>query len=186
MFDDENLSLYAYVLMLSGVIFGASFFAGQREIEVAALTVDAVELGAIETASIPREAAPEGAEAWNCPAIPWRTYEDGMQEMARTNKPGILVLQAEWCLVCKNYQRLFEDPEVKKKSEDYVFILGDVDKQPDLQRRYNVDGDYIPRTFALTPDGDLKVDATGAHERQRFFVDPYKSSELLKLLNVSN
>lgn len=185
MFDDENLSLYAYVLMLSGVIFGASFFADEREIDVAALSVDAVELGAIETASIPRQAGPDGAEAWNFPEIPWRTYEDGMQEMARTNKPAILVLQAEWCLVCKNYQRLFNDAEVKKKAEDFVFILADVDKQPELQRRYNVDGDYIPRTFALKPDGGLETDATGSHERQRFFVDPYKSDELVKLLNTA-
>ena len=58
MFKDENFNLYAYVLMLGGVVLGASFFATPQKVEVAALTVDSVGLGVIETASIPR-ARPE-------------------------------------------------------------------------------------------------------------------------------
>lgn len=182
MFKDENFNLYAYVLMLAGVVLGASFFATPQKVEVAALTVDSVGLGVIETASIPR-AAPKGAEDWNYPEIPWRSYEDGMQEVARTNKPAVLVLQAEWCLICRNYQRLFNERDVSKHSDDYVFILADIDQQPDLQRRYDVDGDYIPRTFVLNPDGGLRFMKTGNHERQRFFVDPYQPDELVELLD---
>ncbi len=182
MFDDDNLNLYGYVLMLSGVIFGASFFAPEPRVEVAGIALEAVDTGAIETASIPLADTPDGAENWNYPSIPWRTYEDGMQEMAESNKPAVLVLQADWCLVCRNYQRLFDDPEVEKWANEYIFILGDVESQPELQRRYNVDGDYIPRTFVLDPDGGLRTDVSGSHERQRFFVDPYKPGELSKLL----
>lgn len=186
MFDDENLSLYGYVLVLSGVIFGASFFAPEPRVEVAGIALDAGDTGAIETASIPRSAGPDGAEAWNYPEIPWRTYEAGMQEMARTNKPAVLVLQADWCLVCRNYQRLFSDPAVEKFAQDYVFILGDIEENPELQRRYNVDGDYIPRTFVLNADGGLRREASGSHERQRFFVDPYRPDELSRLLEEAN
>lgn len=182
MLKDENTSLYGYALMAAGAVVSCAFLLRAPEVEVARLTVDTIEAGAIETASIPEESGPRGASEWGAPAIPWRTYEDGMAEMARTGKPALMILQAEWCLVCRNYQRQFEKPEIKRWADKYVFILADVDETPDLQKRYNVDGDYIPRTFLIAPDGGLRRDATGSHTRQRFYVDPYRADELSALL----
>lgn len=182
---DENFSLYAYVLATT-LLLGASawLLAPPLKVEVTGIALDAVETGAIETASIARRAV-DDAEAWNYPDIPWVSYEDGMRRMQKENKPALLVLQAEWCLVCRNYQRLFHDPQIARYKDDYVFILADIEKNPEVQRRYDVDGDYIPRTFVLSPDGALAQDATGSHARQKFFVDPFRKDELSDLLDRS-
>lgn len=181
---DENFSLYAYVLAAALAIFACSTLMEPAKVEVAAISLDAVEIGAIETASIgPREAAERAA--WNAPTIPWLTYEDGLKRMQQEGKPGLLVLQAQWCLVCRNYQRLFHEDDIARYAEDYVFILADIDREPGLQRRFDIDGDYIPRTFVLSPEGALTQDATGDHPRQRFFVDPFRKEQLADLLDRS-
>ncbi|MEL6977394.1 MAG: thioredoxin family protein [Pseudomonadota bacterium] len=179
MSKDENLSLYLYVFAAATIVFSSIWLYTPQRIEVARLTLNDVELGAIETASIPRVSAPE---SWNYPQIPWRSYEEGMREIAENGKPAIMVMQADWCLVCRNYQRQFLDSDVITYAEDAVFILVDVEDQPELQQRYNVDGEYIPRTFALSSSGSLARDRTGSHPRQRFFVDPFQPNELKALL----
>ncbi len=183
MLNDDNLSLYAYALILAGVMLGASFVASDPRIEVAAIERDEVALGAIETASIPADSSP--AAAWNAPEVPWTDYERGMRRVAETGKPAVLVLHADWCRVCQSYQKLFHDPAITRFSDDYVFILADVDDQPELQRRYDVDGDYVPRTLILDSPGALAVEASGGHPRQRFFVDPYDRAELENLLDAN-
>lgn len=177
---DDNFSLYLYLFAGAAAVFSSIWLYTPQRIEVAKFTLDAVEVGAIETASIAR---PNERESWNFPQIPWRDYDDGMREMSESGKPAVMVLQAEWCLVCRNYQKQFQDEAVVKYAEDVVFILVDVEKQPELQRRFNVDGDYIPRTFALAPSGALARDRTGSHPRQRFFVDPFQPDELTALLS---
>lgn len=185
MLKDDNISLYAYALLAAGVVLASSWMLSPQQIEVAALRVDAIETGAIDTGSIPTARRADEAEAWGAPEIPWRGYSAGMREMARTNKPGVLVLQADWCLVCRHYQKQFRRPEMREFADDYVFILADVEADAELQRRYDVDGDYIPRTFVLAPDGGLAQEATGTHERQKFFVDPFRPDELTDLLERS-
>lgn len=183
---DENFSLYAYVLAAAVAICACAFLLEPRQIRVAAISLDEpFDTSAIETASIAPRPEFEEAKAWNYPDVPWMTYEDGLRRMQEEGKPGVLVMQAQWCLVCRNYQKLFHDREIAQYADDYVFILVDVEKEPALQRRFNVDGDYIPRTFVISPDGALTQDATGGHARQRFFVDPFRKDELADLLDRS-
>lgn len=179
MSKDEYFSLYLYVFAGAAMVFASIWLYTPQRIDVARFTLTAVDTAAIETASIAR---PNDPESWNAPQIPWRSYEDGMREVAETGKPAIMVLQAEWCLVCQNYQRQFQDDAVVNYADDAVFILVDVEADPELQQRYNVDGEYIPRTFALTPNGSLARDRTGSNPRQRFFVDPFQPDELTGVL----
>lgn len=183
MSDEEDVSLYLYALGATGVIVASIWLLTPQQIEVARLSVDAVATGAIDTATIPRGPEETEPEDWNPDQIAWRSYEDGMRLMAETGKQGVMVLQAEWCLVCRSYQKLFHEKEVERRAKDFVFILADIDRDPALQRRYDVDGDYIPRTFLLNQDGTLAKNATSRHERQRFFVDPFQPDELLGLLS---
>lgn len=184
MYRDDTFSIYACALAASVTVLGLSWMLTPPQIDVANLSVDAIETGAIETSSIPVETLPDRA-LWGAPAIPWRSYESGLREMADTGRTGVLVLQADWCLVCRNYQKLFLEEDVQQYSEDVVFILADIDKNPELQTKFNVDGDYIPRTFLLDPDGGLAAARTGGHQQQRFFVDPFKSDELSVLLQTA-
>lgn len=179
--DDENFSLYLYALAATAVIVTSIWAFSPQRIDVARLQVNAVDIGAIETATVPRAAEQETA-GWNEAQIPWRGYEAGLAEMAQTGKPGLLVLDADWCLVCRNYQRLFHGAEVAQYADDVVFMIVDIEDEPTLQQRFNIDGDYVPRTFLLNADGSLARTATGGHERQKFFIDPRASDELVTLL----
>ena len=179
MLNDDNLSLYAYALVLCGVMLGASFLASDPRIQVAAIEREQIDYASIETASIPQGSQDRD---WGAPGIPWKDYDQGMSEVARTGKPALLVMHAEWCRVCKSYQKLFKQSSVTRFSDEFVFVLVDVDKQPSVQSRYNVDGDYVPRTMVLNAPGELAVGQTGGHPRQRFFVDPYDERELTGLL----
>lgn len=179
---DDNLKLYAVALFACFAAVVGSFFLQRPVQDWAAIRVDAEALGAIETASIPRDVDPAGPEAWGFPTIPWRSYEDGMIEMARSGRSAVVVLQADWCLTCRTYQAQFLTSEIEQFADEFVFILVDIDDEPDLQLRYDVDGDYIPRTFLLTADGGLAETRTGTDPNQRFFVDPDAPGELAALL----
>ena len=183
MTKDENLSLYLYVLAAAAVIVASIWFFSPQKIEVPRIALDAVDVGAIETASVRPRRKPVLGQEWNGEVIPWRSFEDGVRRMSESGKRGVLVMQADWCLVCRSYQKLFSDQSITKHSEDYVFMIVDIENAPDIQQRYNVDGDYIPRTFLLEPDGSLALDATGGHPRQKFFVDPFRPKELSRLLS---
>lgn len=181
--EDENFSVYLYALAAAAAVLVIGWLLTPQQIEVKRIALDAVDVGAIETASItPRDASEIGA-GWNPDQIPWRSYEDGMRRMAQTGKRGVLVLQADWCLVCRSYQKLFKDKDVTKHADDYVFMIADIENTPELQRSYDIDGDYVPRTFLLNSDGSLARQATGEHPRQRFFVDPFRPEELTRLLD---
>ena len=182
MSKDENLSLYLYVLGAAAVIVASIWLFTPQKIDVPRIALDAVDVGAIETASVaPRRTGALGQD-WNADEIPWRGFEDGMRRMAETGKRGVLVLQADWCLVCRSYQKLFAEKSVTKHADDFVFMIVDIENDPELQQRYNVDGDYIPRTFLLETDGSLAISATGGHPRQKFFVDPFRDHELSSML----
>lgn len=194
MFKDDNLSLYGYALLLTGAILGASLYMEPPRVEVASLELDGIDrideqlrTGDISTASIPTEErpAPQTANNWNYPTILWRTYRDGLEEMERTGKPGLLVIQEANCLLCRSYQRLFHDETVTRWSGDYIFILADAGSEPAVQQLYNLDGDYLPRTFVLSPDGGLRRRATSSHPRQKFFVDPHRPDALARLLQAA-
>jgi thiol:disulfide interchange protein len=176
---DESVKLYGYVLLIAGAAIGATFFAKPPTLEMAQSGVGSPEF--IETASLLSDENSWAAH-WNSPTIPWRRYDEGIQEMAEKGKPGILVLQADWCLECRRYQRLFKNDSIVSFADDYVFILGDIDSERDLQRQYNLDGDYVPRTLALDPTGKPKLARTGGHPHLKYFVDPSEPGELANLL----
>lgn len=178
---DEASGVYAYVLGVAGVALAASIYANPQTAQVTGIALQDIDTASIETASVP--APQEGLRAWNYPQIPWRSYESGMAEMARSNKPAVLVLQADWCLVCRTYQKQFAEPEIIERADDFVFILADVERQPELQRRYDIDGDYIPRTFVLGPRG--RIENSGGAGAQRFFVDPSSPEPLRTLMDTA-
>lgn len=186
MLKDEYRGIYAGALALCGLALASTVFFAQPEVESAVIALETTDFGAIETASTQPRRAPERAEEWNYPTIPWRSYEEGLDQAEREGKPAVLVLQASWCLMCRDYQKLFEAPEVEAMADDFVFILTDIDERPDLQQRYNVDGDYIPRTFLLEPDGRLRLDARSGQEGAAYYVDPYRPEGLAGLMEAAS
>jgi thiol:disulfide interchange protein len=65
---------------------------------------------------------------WNDQQIKWQSYDEGLAQAKKSNKPVCLILYTEWCPHCTNYSKVFHDPKVVKMSEEFVMIRLDADK----------------------------------------------------------
>ena len=120
-----------------------------------------------------------GAENWNDAQIKWMSYEDGLQAAKASDKPICLIFYTSWCPHCANYSRLFFDPQVVEKSKSFVMIRVDKDKAKDVSAQYKPDGEYIPRTYFLSPDGKLDESITEARPQYKYFYNEQSASGIL-------
>lgn len=193
MFWDENFKIYAAALLIAGAGVTVSFVSDRPTLEIAGFFIEdpmqvaqggGGDTSAIETASIaPPRDSPAGADAWGAPEVPWRDFEAGSAEMRRTGRSGVMVLQSDWCLECEAYQEQWRRADVAAFGDELVFILVDVDAEPAVQERYALDGDYVPRTIVLSPDGRPRFQRSGGHPAMDFFVETRSPDELLSLLS---
>ena len=127
----------------------------------------------------------EGPTDWNAAQIRWRDYDVGLAEARAQRKPIVLIFYTDWCPHCHNYSRVFFDPELAALTRSFVMIRVERDGHPELSARYAVDGEYIPRTFFLKPDGELRVELAGDNPEYRYFLDEDEPSELIALMQLA-
>jgi protein-disulfide reductase (glutathione) len=118
---------------------------------------------------------------WNN-AIAWVPMLDGLEAAKKSGKPALLVFYTEWCPHCRTYAKLFHDPQVVEASEAFVMIRVNEDATPDLGVAFRPDGQYVPRTFLLSPDGKTHADLVGAHPKYKHFLDEDSPDQLLALM----
>jgi len=70
-------------------------------------------------------------------------------------KPVILIIYADWCPACKKYGNVFQDKRVVAESDKFIMIRINKDSNKELSRKYGFDGQYIPRTIAMHPNGQV-------------------------------
>ena len=114
-------------------------------------------------------AAFAGAENWNDANIHWMAYDEGLAAAKKSHQPICLIFYTTWCPHCGNYSKLFSDPEVVKKSKSFVMIRLDKDKNQELSKKYKPDGEYIPRTYFLSSDGELDESLADQREQFKYF-----------------
>ena len=119
---------------------------------------------------------------WNPNQVAWRPYALGLREAGRARKPIVLVFYTDWCPHCHNFSRVFHDPRVVEASRGFVMIRVERDSNPELSQAYQLDGDYIPRTFFLMPDGDVLEKLDSGRSEFRYFLDEDEPDELLALM----
>lgn len=127
-------------------------------------------------------AAPPAKIDWNDSALNWLSYEQGMSQLKNSGKRGILIMYADWCGTCKAYSKLFKNPEVVSALEGLVLIRANVDADPALSRKYGEDGEYVPRTFAIDPDGGILKDAYGKQGKFAYYIPADNPDDLLRFL----
>jgi hypothetical protein len=108
---------------------------------------------------------------WNDGGIKWQSYDEGLAAAKASKKPVCLVIYTDWCPHCTNYSKVFHDPKVVAKSKDFVMIRLEGDKNKELSSKYAVDGAYIPRTYSLSPNGDLDKDINSGRAQYQYFYD---------------
>ena len=88
--------------------------------------------------------------------ITWYEWHEESFELADTLElPILLYITAPWCEPCHLMEdTTLSDPEVVLTiNEDYIPIMVDADKRPDVDSRYNRGG--WPTTAFLNPDGEV-------------------------------
>jgi protein-disulfide reductase (glutathione) len=127
----------------------------------------------------PVRAAAAGGESWNAAQIDWQPYEAGLAQARAQNKPVCLVLYTNWCPHCRNYSRVFEDPQVVERARGFVMIRANADEEPAVAGKYTSDGGYVPRTFFLAADGTLDPEIHAPRPKFRYFYDERDPRSLL-------
>lgn len=140
--------------------------------------------GALGCLSAGSQGAPfaEAPSDWNVREVAWMPYEAGLAAGQAAHKPIVLVFYTDWCPHCHNYSRLFHDPELVRLSQQFVMIRVERDGHRDISARYDIDGEYIPRTFFLTPTGSVLTDLTSDNDDFRYFIDEHDPTELIALM----
>ena len=108
---------------------------------------------------------------WNEGAVAWQPYDTGLAEAKKDGKPICLVFFTEWCPHCTNYSQVFHDTKVVEKSKKFVMIRLDRNKNLELSKQYAPDGEYIPRTYFLSPDGKLDPTIHAPRDKYLYFYD---------------
>lgn len=131
----------------------------------------------------PAEPIDHATADWNDTAIDWKGFEAGLSEAAARNKPVLLVFYTTWCPHCHNLSWLFHDPRLVSASTSFVMIRLDRDQNPEISKRFDLDGDYIPRVFVLDSQGAVRAEITPHDQPQfRYFPDEYDAGELLSMM----
>lgn len=120
---------------------------------------------------------------WNDAGIQWRGYEEGLAEAKKENKPICLIFFTEWCPHCKRYSGVFHDPKVVEKAKKFVMIRLDKDKNGALSSQHNPDGEYIPRTYFLSPAGDFAAEIKAPRDKYKYFYNEADPAELLAAMD---
>jgi len=116
---------------------------------------------------------------WNDAQIQWRPYKDGLEAAKTNKKPVCLVFYTDWCPHCTNYSGVFHDAKVVERAKQFIMIRLNKDQNAELSRKYAPDGEYIPRTYFLSPAGDLLESIHAPRDRFRYFYDERNPASLL-------
>jgi len=135
--------------------------------------------GCLRAGGEAQEPAPIAEADWNDRAIAWATYGQGVARAKAERRPIVLVFYTDWCPHCHNFSRVFHAPEVVDLARSFVMIRVERDGNRDLSEMYDLDGEYIPRTFFLTSAGEVRTELHGRNPSFRYFFDEHDPRELV-------
>ena len=105
----------------------------------------------------------------------------GDEHEARQSAERILDdARAEATQLRQDAQRLAT--EIVSLARALVMIRVERDDNRELSEMYDLDGQYIPRTFFLTPAGEVRTELGGKNPSFRYFLDEHDPSELRALM----
>jgi thiol:disulfide interchange protein len=143
-----------------------------------------VVVAALIAVAAPAHRAYAGGD-WNDGQVAWKSYDDGLALAKKEQKPICLIFFTEWCPHCKNYSGVFHDPKVVEQSKQFVMIRLDKDKNPEISKKYAPDGEYIPRTYFLKPDGTLDQEIHAPRDQYKYFYDETQPGSVLSGMDTA-
>jgi len=107
---------------------------------------------------------------WNDSQIRWHDYQSGLAEAKRSGRTALVLLYADWCPTCHAYQKLFSNPQIIRLAQQVVMIRINAPQQPGLSNQFAEDGIYLPRTYAIDPNGQ-RIEIGSRHLRFKHFYE---------------
>lgn len=101
-------------------------------------------------------------------------YQTGMDLAKQQNKPALLAfIKLGSSMYTSMANNTYKNAVVKKFIEqNFVPILIDVDKQPDIAKKYNID--YYPTHFAIDPKTSKTSETTRGYDTPSVFMEKLK------------
>ena len=112
--------------------------------------------------------------------IAWKGYQEGLAQARREGKPALIIFYSDSCSACRRYKSILRDKSVVDASAPFVMIRVNTRQYPRLSQDYQFDGRYIPRTFAVFPDGRI-MHRLYPRKRYRYFIG-LEPKNLLRLM----
>jgi thiol:disulfide interchange protein len=118
------------------------------------------------SSALPAQGKAAGAKAHG--PIAWQNDLAKAQKIAAKEKKLIMVdFYADWCGPCvEMLKTTYKDKAVVARSKEFVPLLIDVDKHPELARKYDVTG--IPRVIFMDAKGKVVTDFMGYQNAKQF------------------
>lgn len=93
-------------------------------------------------------------------AIPWESFEDGLERAKKEQRPIFVDVSASWCEPCALMHRTtYVDPEVVRAARALVNVQLDADQRSDLADRLSAD--RLPALLILDHQGTVLVRVFG-------------------------
>ena len=65
----------------------------------------------------------------------WYSFKDGMKEITKTNKPGVVIIYKNWCGACRALgKRISNDERLVEFSKRFVMILAADEDEPEDEK----------------------------------------------------
>ncbi|XP_073239584.1 uncharacterized protein [Porites lutea] len=88
-------------------------------------------------------------------SIAWVTFEDGLEQIKKSDKLMLLLIHKTWCGSCKALKpKLAASKEFAQMSRHFVMVNTEDEEEP-KGSQFIVDGEYIPRVLFLNPEGKV-------------------------------
>jgi len=119
---------------------------------------------------------------WNDEGLNWYSYEEGIAKIKETGKPGLLVIYADWCSACQAHSKDFFNDRIISRLDDVILIRVNKDDNQKINDKYDFDGTYIPRVFALDGNSDVIHKLYDLEDQYAYFYPTITVSSFEKLL----
>ena len=88
--------------------------------------------------------------------LSWSTQLDGsLGKAADEYRPLVIFFHADWCPWCRRtHSEVFTDPAVRTQLEHFVRVQIDIDRNPEIARKYGVQG--VPALRVLSSNGTIR------------------------------
>lgn len=125
---------------------------------------------------------------WNDKQLQWLSYQEGVVKLKKTGQRGVLIVYADWCGTCKAYSKLFKEPQVVSALRGLVLMRANADMDAATSKKFGKDGEYVPRTLALSSNGNVLTQAYVGNDRFAYFIpaeDPIELMEFLRRIKTA-